>query len=223
MSSPSSSSFSLIDFSFIYKLNLNFNAFFVLFPFVCRSYVKSTYLESINTLAPNYLVEKYSGIVPYLPEDNFIQNGSCTVDIQFLPNAERSGLSVYYPYKKLWKHIAKIEDIFAIIIDRNTVKLEIRDYPAGFAIQINDPMRRDSFVSCLATYYRLMVKWTVDLCRDLCSPTLQTLRELKCHGPIGYEYAYTKLLERQCSPGSFIIRQCEKIFDNYYIDIVVRP
>lgn len=189
-----------------------------------NSYVKSTYLESISTLAPNYLVEKYTGIVPYLPEDNFVPNGTCTVDIQFLPfNAERPGLSVYYPYKKSWKHIAKIEDIFAIIIDRHTVKLEIRDYPAGFSIQINDALRRDSFVSCLATYYRLMVKWTVDLCRDLCSPTLQTLRELKCHGPIGYEYSYAKLQSRQCPPGSFIIRQCEKIFDNFYIDIVVRP
>lgn len=68
-----------------------------------------------------------------------------------------------------------------------------------------------------------MVKWTVDLCRDLRSPTLQTLRELKCHGPIGYEYAYTKLLYQQCAPGSYIIRQCEKIYENYYIDIVVKP
>lgn len=68
-----------------------------------------------------------------------------------------------------------------------------------------------------------MVKWTVDLCRELFSPTLLTLRELKCHGPIGGEYAYTKLQNRQCAAGSYIIRQCEKIYENYYIDIIVKP
>lgn len=127
---------------------------FFLFSIIYISYVKSTYLEKINRLAPHYLMEKFSGIVPYLPEDNFL-DGTCTVDIEFLPfHGERPGLSVYYPYKKAWKHIAKIDDIFAIIIDRQTVKLEIRDCPAGFSIVINDQPKRESFVSCLATYYR---------------------------------------------------------------------
>lgn len=101
------------------------------------------------------MMEKYSGVVPYLPEDHFVPNGMCTVDVQFLPfHSERPGLSVYYPYKKSWKHVAKIEDIFAIIIDKDTVKLEIRDRPDGFSITINDTHKRESFVSCLATYYR---------------------------------------------------------------------
>lgn len=92
--------------------------------------------------------------MPYLPEDNFL-DGTCTVDIEFSPfHAERSGLSVYYAYKKAWKHIAKIDDIFAIIINRDVVKLEIRDCPAGFSILINDQQNRESFVSCLTTYYR---------------------------------------------------------------------
>lgn len=128
---------------------------FLIFLYFFRfSYVKSTYLESINNLVPDYLMEKYSGTMPYLPEDNFL-NGCCSVDIAFSPfHPERAGLSVYYPYKKLWKHIAKIDDIFAIIIDQNVVKLEIRDCPAGFSIVIDDQQNRESFVSCLATYYR---------------------------------------------------------------------
>lgn len=67
-----------------------------------------------------------------------------------------------------------------------------------------------------------MIKWTVDLCRDFSSPTLRVLRDLKCHGPIGGEYAYVKLQERQCLVGSYIIRQCEKLYDHYYIDIIVK-
>lgn len=93
--------------------------------------------------------------MPYLPEDNFIRSGSCPVDVEFMPfHAERPGLSVYYAYKKCWKHIAKIEDIYAILVDKDVVKLEIRDCPAGFKIQIADQAKRESFVSCLATYYR---------------------------------------------------------------------
>lgn len=100
-------------------------------------------------------MEKYSGSVPYLPEDNFVPNGTCTVDVQFLPfHSERPGLSVYYPYKKLWKHVAKIDDIFKICIVEDTVKLNMRNGPDEFTIEINDALKRDSFVSCLATYYR---------------------------------------------------------------------
>lgn len=124
------------------------------------SYVKSTYLESINTLAPNYLVEKYSGIVPYLPEDD-LQRGTCPVDLEFSPfHIDRPGFSVYYSYKKTWKHIARIEDIFAIIIEKDVVKLEIRDQPAGFAIQISDRSKMESFVGCLSGYYRFVYEIT---------------------------------------------------------------
>lgn len=71
------------------------------------------------------------------------------------------------------------------------------------------------------TSNRLMVKWTMNLCLELPSPTLQRLRELKCHGPIGGEYSYSKL-HRQYPIGAYIIRQCEKIYENYYIDIIVK-
>lgn len=67
-----------------------------------------------------------------------------------------------------------------------------------------------------------MVKWTVDLCGDLPSPSLDALRSLKCHGPIGGEYAYIKLEQKQCIPGSYIIRQCEKTYEQYFIDIITK-
>lgn len=67
-----------------------------------------------------------------------------------------------------------------------------------------------------------MVKWTIDLCNDFPSPSLEELRRDKCHGPIGFEYAYIKLQEKQCIPGSYLIRQCEDIYDVYYIDIVIK-
>lgn len=187
------------------------------------SYVKSTYLECINNLAPNYLVEKYSVQVPYLPEENL--SGMCPVEIEFSPfHAERPGLSIYYGYKMKWIHLARIEDIYTIIVERDDiVKLEIRDHPHGFKIKMLDSTVLESFVSLLSGYYRLMVKWTMDLCPMLPSLNLGTLNMLKCHGPIGGEYSYMKMKDRGCVPGSYIIRQCSKEYDVYFIDIVVKP
>jgi len=42
-----------------------------------------------------------------------------------------------------------------------------------------------SFVSGLDGYYRLSIKWTFNLCRDIITPTLERLHKLKCHGPVG--------------------------------------
>lgn len=188
------------------------------------SYVKSTYLKTINTFAPNYLVEKYSAQVPYLIEENFVHNGLCPVEIEFSPfHDERPGLSVYYTYKNKWVHLAKIEDIYTIINEGNdSVKLEIRDHPRGFSIKMSDQNKMESFISLLSGYYRLMVKWTVDLCPSLPSSHLKTLNMLKCHGPIGGEYSYMKLKDRGLIPGAYIIRQCDKEYDIYYIDMVVK-
>ena len=45
---------------------------------------------------------------------------------------------------------------------------------------------------------------------------------MKIHGPIGGTYSYSKLEDRNSDVGTFIIRQCEKVFNTYYIDIVTK-
>lgn len=54
------------------------------------------------------------------------------------------------------------------------------------------------------------------------SPSLKSLNDLKIHGPIGGTYSYSKLEDRNSDVGTFIIRQCEKVFNTYYIDIVTK-
>lgn len=68
----------------------------------------------------------------------------------------------------------------------------------------------------------LMVKWTVNLCSDFKSPQLASLMADKCHGPIGGQFAYVKLQEKQSIPGSYIVRQCERSYGTYYIDIITK-
>lgn len=104
----------------------------------------------------------------------------------------------------------------------NQVSLEIQNSPLGFPITMDTPREIESFVSCISGYYRLMVKWSMDLCSQLPSPSLKFLNDRKIHGSIGGAYSYNKIEEKSSSIGSFIVRQCEKVFDTFYIDIVTK-
>ena len=129
---------------------------------------------------------------------------------------------IFYLILFQWQHVSQIADFYTITIDENTVSLEIQNTPLGFTITMADNAEIESFVSCICGYYRLMVKWNVDLCTTLSSPSLKFLSELKIHGPIGGSYSYNKIEEKNCNIGSFIVRQCETNFDTYYIDIVIK-
>lgn len=104
----------------------------------------------------------------------------------------------------------------------NQVSLEIQNSPLGFPITMESQDEVESFVSCISGYYRLMVKWSMDLCTHLASPALKFLSDRKIHGPIGGAYSYNKIEEKHSSLGSFIVRQCEKVFNTFYIDIVTK-
>lgn len=120
-----------------------------------HSYVKGTFLESIKAKAPNYMAERCAANAAYLPEDELSADGQCPVELEFAPfHGERNGLSAYYQYKRRWVHVAGIADIYAIIIDGDSVLFEIRDNPDGFTVRIPSRRALESFVSCVCGYYR---------------------------------------------------------------------
>lgn len=138
-------------------------------------------------------------------------------------HATNPGLSIVSLAESGWQLSVKIDEIYAVIDEgSNVVKLEIRDYPRGLSIEMSDMNELESFVSLLAGYYRLMVKWTVDLCPTLPSPTLSILTAVKIHGPVGSEFSYMKLRIREMVHGVYIIRQCDERHDIYFIDVVVK-
>ena len=59
----------------------------------------------------------------------------------------------------------------------------INGVPQYFLMESEESM--NSCVGVLNGYYRLMEKWTFDLCGELVTPSLVKLRSLKCHGPVG--------------------------------------
>lgn len=186
-------------------------------------YVKSIYIEQVKYLAPNYLSEEYSGDVENVDEPDSARRRFLSVKIRFVPfHQDMPGL--YYSYINEWKHIARIEDILAIIIDEHLIKLELKTQPM-FTIRMGSQEAMESFVTCIAGYYRLMCKWTIDLCSNFKTPSLEILmnKTMLCHGPIGGQFAYSKLEEKsdKSNPcGTYLLRQCGKEYNTYYIDII---
>lgn len=183
-------------------------------------YVKQCYLEQFEQLCPTYLSEDYKILI----ED---VSGKMRNQAILRVNAYCSkypGLSVKYDAScKERIHLCSIEDLCFISLShedqygnieisrKNGVPIYIRTYSVLDMI---------SLVSLLDGYYRLQVKWTFNLCKDLPSPSLQMLMNLKCHGPISGEFSYTKLEEkRNCDKGCYILRESETVYGEYYLDV----
>lgn len=201
-------------------------------------YVKSVYIDDIDSNAPEYLYEEYNGSIPYLQVDETLKAGKCWVKIKFVPYANKTkkgltpaakeqkedsealpGLKVFY--SREWKHVANIDEIFTILVQNLTVNISLKDQSNLYSIDFATQTELDSFITCLAGYYRLMCKWTVYLCKPyLYSPSLNRLKELKCHGPIGGKFSIRKIAEKNSSVGANIVRQCEEKYNTYYVDIL---
>ncbi|XP_055637512.1 tyrosine-protein kinase hopscotch [Toxorhynchites rutilus septentrionalis] len=203
-------------------------------------YVKSVYIDDIDNIAPGYLYEEYNGSIPYPKDDGILKTGKCRVKVKFVPYLQKPpkgaktgknvpkddgdavpGLKVFY--SREWIHVANIDEIFTILVEGLTVNISLKDQSNLYSIDFSSQTELDSFVTCLAGYYRLMCKWTVYLCKPyLYSPSLNRLTELKCHGPIGGKFSYRKIAEKNSSVGANIVRQCELYYDTYYVDILER-
>jgi hypothetical protein len=61
--------------------------------------VKGIYLQQIDSKAPNYLTEEYSGTTP-CPKEDDLKQGTCRVRMQIAPfHPDEPGLRIYYAYK----------------------------------------------------------------------------------------------------------------------------
>ncbi|KAI5736172.1 hypothetical protein M8J76_000642 [Diaphorina citri] len=183
-------------------------------------YVKQCYLEQFEELCPSYLSEDYKIIIEDISgktrnQANLRVNAYCP---------KYPGLSVTYDdTSKNRIHLCSIEDLCFISIshDAQFGNVEIsRKNGVPIYIKMYSVYDMISLVSLLDGYYRLQVKWTFNLCKDLPSPSLQTLLHLKCHGPISGEFSYTKLEERRnCDKGCYILRESDTVYGEYYLDV----
>ncbi|PNF35397.1 hypothetical protein B7P43_G01732, partial [Cryptotermes secundus] len=180
-------------------------------------FVKGEYLKQFEEMAPNYLSEEFKALID---DEGCVE----TVLLKVNPfHEEQPGVSVRYDGKKEWHQLCTIDDLCYISV-RNDGTVEIsRKNGIPSYLKFHSIPLMFSFVSLLDGYYRLMVKWTFNLCKDVPTPLLPKLHALKCHGPVGGEFSYAKLEEkRNSAPGCFILRQSETKYDVYYIDVCTR-
>ncbi|XP_050456065.1 tyrosine-protein kinase hopscotch [Cataglyphis hispanica] len=176
------------------------------------SYVKQQYLQQFENMAPNYLSEEYKVIMNKIPNS----------PTQVLLRVNREGLKYSETDIDDWKTLCTIEDLcFISIREDNTVEISRKTgIPSYLKFKGRTNKMLMSFVSALDGYYRLSIKWTFNLCTNVVTPTLTRLYKLKCHGPVGKEFAYAKLREKRANkPGTYILRESETEYDVYYIDV----
>nr|CAD7393039.1 unnamed protein product [Timema cristinae] len=177
-------------------------------------YVKGEYLKQFEDMAPNYPSEEFKALTD---EAGILR----TILLKVTPfNEEQPGVSYRYDNKKEWFHLCSIDNLCYISV-RNDGTVEIsRKNGIPSYLKFSSIPLMFSFVSLLDGYYRLMVKWTFNLCKDVATPSLLKLHALKCHGPVGGEFSYAKLEEkRNNTPGCFILRESETRYNTYYLDI----
>ncbi|XP_004518856.1 tyrosine-protein kinase hopscotch [Ceratitis capitata] len=192
---------------------------------------KFYYIDEVCKLAPNYLMEFYFVAVEYIPNDDPISVQATTGKMGNNSGIQRvyakldthdhpePGLKISLK-KDNWTLLAKLEDIYAIYI-KNEVEayLEIIELPRSYFMQFSSKYELESFVTYIGGYLRLTSKWSKDICNDFPTPSLKFLRETKCHGPIGGAYSFDKLRKMSEKRPTCIIRQCEKEYDVYFVDI----
>lgn len=114
------------------------------------------------SLAPNYLLEKYTANVSFI-NGNHVEDKR-PVEIFFLPyDNEQPGLKILYSGKKKTQHICRPHDLHAIIIEHDIANLEVQDYSSAFQVQIRNSGEMESFISCIAGYYRYVHVFTIEL------------------------------------------------------------
>ncbi|KAK9304330.1 hypothetical protein QLX08_004310 [Tetragonisca angustula] len=174
------------------------------------NYVKEQYLKQFECMAPNYPYEEYEALM-----DRGLQNPPAKVILRVNVDEIKYSETLAIP----WTTLCAIEDLcFVSIRQDNTVEISRKNgIPSYLKFSKNALLM--SFVSALDGYYRLAVKWTFNLCGEVVTPSLERLHKLKCHGPVGQEFSYTKLQQKRANkPGSYLLRESETEYNVYYLD-----
>ncbi|CAL8096712.1 unnamed protein product [Orchesella dallaii] len=177
-------------------------------------FIKEQYISHLEVIAPSYLAEEFHAMT--FRRDEY----PATVRVDPY-HSEHPGVSMTYIGKTSWEHLCTIEDLCFVSMREDCTAEISRKNGIPICFKFKSLEQVHSFVSLLDGYYRLTEKWTFNLCKDLPSPSLEKLRFLKCHGPIGEKFSHQKLSTHPNSvPGSFILRLSSTAFDEYCIDYI---
>ncbi|XP_037078956.1 tyrosine-protein kinase JAK2-like [Pollicipes pollicipes] len=177
-------------------------------------FIKEKYVQKALEMCPTYGDEIYT---VQRDEAGVVCNWRLIVD-PYHPT--QPGLRMKVDGSENCIHICTISDICYISL-RNDNRVELarkNGVPQYFRFCSED--ETTSFVSLLESYYRLMEKWTFCLSKDLQLPSQLRLKQMRCHGPVGPEFAHRKLREkRDNEPGTYLLRQDDQLYDVILVDV----
>ncbi|XP_054160186.1 tyrosine-protein kinase JAK2-like [Oppia nitens] len=191
-------------------------------------YIQKLFIEDfITSLCPNYGIETYN--VMFDNRYNTSRHHLIEVKVQYIhfyDNEQQNGIfcKPVNDTKDEWTKCCSISDIGFISLDNKTKTVEIsRTSGVPYSFTFKHDLDMKSFVSLLDGYYRLSVKWSFNICKDVSSPSLARLRKNKTHGPVDYEFALNKLKEKSNDmTGAYILRESLTKYDEYKMDVFIR-
>ncbi|XP_042144790.1 tyrosine-protein kinase JAK2 [Ixodes scapularis] len=181
--------------------------------------VKEIYVNEFRSIVPEYGCEQF---VAQVDSDGRVWE----VVLQVNPHhPQMPGLRMHSKASKesiTWTHICSISDLCFVNMNLSNCTVEIsRRNGIPQNIRFSSVSRMQSFLSLLDGYYRLMEKWTVNLCINLPTPSLTALRAMRCHGPIGARFAYQKLQEKSDhESGWYLLRQSSSAYREFRLDFL---
>ena len=88
--------------------------------------------------------------------------------------------------KQPWCVLCQIKDVCIIsALHSNHVAEVYHKTGIPYYFQFYDQDSMESFIGIVSGYYRLMVNWTIDLCKLFETPSIKKLKKSRCHGPVG--------------------------------------
>lgn len=190
-------------------------------------FIQKNFVEDFITyLSPNYWSESYS--VMYDKKYNVKRPILMDIIVQYRHHSDQDQPSGIVGKNKdskdsEWTHFCSICDIGFISLDSKNKTVEIsRTNGVPFSFTFKHDLQMKSFVSLLDGYYRLSVKWSFNICKDISSPSLAKLRKHKTHGPVDHEFVLNKFKEKANDTiGAYILRESTSKYDEYRLDVFV--
>ena len=165
-------------------------------------------------LWPQYHVEQYSAQLA-------VRDQQVPISLDFQPIMHAIRVKQKCNTTSEWSTMCSVEELCFIAVKAVTKTIEvsrINGIPHNLSFATENELK--SFVSLLDGYYRLSQKWSFSICKDISSPSLTTLKSLKCHGPVGAAFAVKKLQEKAGDKaGTYVLRQSGKNYSDFVVDV----
>lgn len=177
-----------------------------------EGYISEIVGEPKPTVIPDYHYERFEATVrgkhfllEFRPESKYLFRK---------PASNRS---------KDWSEYFSIHELCFISLQKSKMVVEVALRVGSEVLTFKCPYQMTAFVSLLDGYFRLCENSTFSLCSEIFSPSFVLDKALRCHGAVGVDFSYEKLVNREREGDSihYLLRRSEEDYDTIFADILL--